>query len=70
MTTLYLKFALVMGLFVKIIIMTFTEFEKILSRLKTKGLNPDTEIKIGIYGGGSSEIEGLYLDDDKKLIIH
>ncbi len=50
--------------------MTLAEFEKTLARLKKRDLSPDTEIRVGIYGGGSSEIDGLYLDDDKTLVIH
>lgn len=50
--------------------MTLAEFEKKLARLKKRDLSPDTEIRIGIYGSGSSETDGLYLDDDNTLIIH
>ena len=50
--------------------MTLAEFEKTLARLKKRDLSPDTEIRIRIYGGGSSQTDGLYLDDDNKLIIH
>lgn len=51
-------------------IMTLAEFEKTLARLKKRDLSPDTEIRLGIYGGGSSQADGLYLDDNNTLIIH
>lgn len=50
--------------------MKLSEFEKKLARLKKRNLSPDTEIRIGFYGGNSCKTDGLYLDDDNKLIIY
>ena len=39
-------------------------------RLKDDEDSFDPEVRIGTYGGGSSQIDEVYIDDDKTVIIY